>query len=189
VKDDRLSYDDDAEVGYFEDGGLVERGAALDGRAVDSVYATNERSAKKQQQQQASARQSFNYVQDNRRFSDSVIRNSASSNSGSGSSRPASVDPVSYHLPPRLHPVAVSDADTQTPHTWADSGSGSRAGPVTSRVQQQQQTMSAAELQKYTGRAVPGVVVNEHHNLWTVVQVMETVVVVVVATAAFFLVV
>ncbi len=69
----------------------------------------------------------------------------------------------------------MSDADTQTPHVWDDSGSGSRAGPVALRAQQQQQqqqhTMSALELQKFTGRAVPGVVVNEQHTLWTVVQV------------------
>jgi hypothetical protein len=154
------------------------RGVGLERRAVDSMHVTHDRRLKQQQQQQQQQQPQQQQqqqqqqqggtrspTQDRRHPIDLAPRATSVSSS---SSRPSSVDrpaPLPYQLPPRHHAVAVSDADTQTPPAWADGGSVSAAAM---RTQQQQQP----NVLKYTGRAVPGAVIDEHHRLWTLVQVL-----------------
>jgi hypothetical protein len=147
-----------------EGGNMPLRSVGLEKKYVDLNHGMNDRVSRRQQQQLASYPPTLQ-----KNFSSDVATRTSSSSSHLTSMPP----PVShvYQLLPRHHAVTVCDMVTQTPRSWSDCGSSSARGS-SPQYQQRLQRLPVAELLKYTGRAVPGAVINEQHRLWTVVQVM-----------------
>jgi hypothetical protein len=187
----RVTRDDNDEL--FEDEG---RGTGAE-RPASRLSARGDGDGLRQQQQQQQQQQGatrplsqerspVSASNDKRSSSDLAPRNSISSSS---SSRPPSLDRPSppsasapYLLPPRPYTISVSDADTQTPLAWLDAATATATGTGTGTGTGSDRRASssggaavraaAPSVLKYTGRAVPGSVINEAHVLFTVVQVL-----------------
>jgi hypothetical protein len=168
----------DGDAVDFE-GAVAGRGgvSAPDARAADVIHAAHDRRSRQQQPgfTRPLSQERSPPVQDKRASADLAPRNSVGS---SGSSRPSSSErppplPLAapYLLPPRPYTITVCDTDTQTPQSWAEgSASELHLGPAAAALAPAPPA-AAADVLKYTGRAVPGAVINEQHNLFTLVQV------------------